>query len=162
MARIDAPAHSGAAQALCGGEMKPVSELLKTMPARAHTISPDKSVFEALQLLAQHEVGALVVMEGGKMVGVVSERDYTRKIALQGKSSKDTRVAEIMTTNVFTVTPSTRTRECMALMSQRRIRHLPVVEGDTVLGMISIRDLMDDIIRDHEATIEQLQNYIQS
>ncbi|MFY7941722.1 MAG: CBS domain-containing protein, partial [Burkholderiaceae bacterium] len=108
------------------------------------------------------EVGALVVMEGDKLVGVFSERDYTRKIALQGRNSKDTTVAEIMTRNVFTVSPSTRTRECMALMSQKKIRHLPVVDGDKVVGMISIRDLMDDIIADHELTISQLQSYIQS
>jgi CBS domain-containing protein len=97
-----------------------------------------------------------------KLVGVFSERDYTRKIALQGRNSKDTTVAEIMTRNVFTVSPSTRTRECMALMSQKKVRHLPVVDGDKVVGMISIRDLMDDIIADHELTISQLQSYIQS
>lgn len=142
--------------------MKPVSELLRMHPAAVRHVSPHENVFNALRLLADYEVGALVVMEGNKLVGVVSERDYTRKIALQGKSSKDTPVAEIMTRQVLTVTPNTRTRECMALMSQKKIRHLPVVDGDTVLGMISIRDLMDDIIAEHESTIAQLQSYIQS
>ena len=102
----------------------------------------------------------MMVMEGGKLVGVVSERDYTRKIALQGKSSRETKVREIMTANVLVVTPSTRTRDCMALMSERKIRHLPVVENGTIYGMISIRDLMNDIISDHEFTISQLENYI--
>jgi CBS domain-containing protein len=142
--------------------MKPVSELLKKRDGTLWHVRPDESVFSALQLLAQYEVGALMVMEGGKLVGVFSERDYTRKIALQGRNSKDTQVAEIMTRQVLTVTPSTGTRACMSLMSERKIRHLPVVEGSTVLGMISIRDIMDDIIDMHEATIAQLENYIQS
>ena len=142
--------------------MKPVSALLQRREAALWRTEPDAIVFDALQILARHEVGALLVMEGDKLVGVLSERDYTRKVALQGKNSKTMRVAEIMTPDVFTVTPSTRTRECMALMSQKRIRHLPVLEGDKVVGMISIRDLMDDIIADHEQTIEQLKSYIQS
>jgi CBS domain-containing protein len=142
--------------------MKPVSELFKRIPATVKRVAPSDNVFDALHLLAEYEVGALVVMEGEKLVGVFSERDYTRKIALQGRNSKDTTVAEIMTSNVFTVSPSTRTRECMALMSQKKIRHLPVVDGERVVGMISIRDLMDDIIADHELTISQLQTYIQS
>jgi signal-transduction protein with cAMP-binding, CBS, and nucleotidyltransferase domain len=95
-------------------------------------------------------------------VGVLSERDYTRKIALQGRSSKEAKVAEIMTSKVFTIGPHTGTRACMALMSEKKIRHVPVVEAGTVLGMVSIRDLMDDIIADHEATIAQLESYIQS
>ena len=92
----------------------------------------------------------------------MSERDYTRKIALQGRNSKDTAVSEIMTRNVLVVTPQTRTRDCMALMSEKKIRHLPVVDKGTVLGMISIRDIMDDIIATHEQTIAQLETYIQS
>ena len=142
--------------------MKPVSLLLQRRAPGLWRTAPDTTVFDALQLLAHHEVGALVVMQGDALVGVFSERDYTRKVALQGKSSKDVRVSEIMTSNVFTVTPQTPTHECMALMSQKRIRHLPVVEGATVVGMLSIRDLMDDIIADHEQTIEQLRTYIQT
>ena len=142
--------------------MKPVSELLKRHDSAAWRTSPDTSVFDALATLAHFEVGALMVMNGEKLVGFLSERDYTRKVALQGKNSKEVKVAAIMTGNVITVAPDTRTRACMALMSQKRIRHLPVVEGQTVVGMISIRDLMDDIIADHEQTIEQLTSYIQS
>jgi len=142
--------------------MKPVSELLKKQPGTLWHVRPDDSVFDALKLLADHEVGALVVMDGGAMVGVFSERDYTRKVALQGRSSKDTRVAEIMTGKVIAVTPRTGTRDCMALMREKRIRHLPVVENGTVLGMLSIRDLMADIIDDHELTIQQLEQYIHS
>lgn len=142
--------------------MKPVSELLKKRDRTLWHVRPDDTVYAALELLAQYEVGALMVMDRGQLVGVLSERDYTRKVALQGRSSKDTRVAEIMTPHVRTVTPSTDTHECMALMSEGKFRHLPVVEGGTVLGMISVRDIMDDIIEEHEQTIAQLENYIQS
>jgi CBS domain-containing protein len=142
--------------------MRPILELLKKREASVYSLTPQMSVFEALQQLAHHNVGAMMVIDHGKLVGVFSERDYTRKIALAGKSSKDTRVSEIMTANVITVSPQTRTRECMSLMRNKRIRHLPVVEGDKVLGMISIRDIMNDIIADHEQTISHLQNYIAS
>ncbi|CAN7433295.1 CBS domain-containing protein [Variovorax sp. LjRoot290] len=142
--------------------MKPVSELLKRRDSAVWRIEPGATMFDALEALARHEVGALMVMSHDKLVGVISERDYTRKVALQGRNSKEVLVAELMTPDVLTVTPATRTRECMTLMSQKRIRHLPVVDGDRVVGMISIRDLMDDIIADHEQTIEQLRTYIQS
>ena len=140
--------------------MKTVSELLKQRNITLWLVRPDDTVFDALKLLAEHSVGALVVMDQGKMVGVISERDYTRKVALQGKSSKDTKVADIMTRDVLVVSPTTRTGECMALMSQKKIRHLPVVDGDTVIAMLSIRDIMDDIIAQHEFTITQLESYI--
>ena len=142
--------------------MKPVSELLKKRDGALWHVRPDDTVFAALQLLAQYEVGALMVMDGGRLVGVLSERDYTRKIALQGLNSKATPVSDIMTRQVLVVKPETDTRDCMALMSSRKVRHLPVVDGATVLGMISIRDILDDIIEDHEATIAQLETYIQS
>jgi CBS domain-containing protein len=142
--------------------MKPVSQLLKQREGTLWHARPDDTVFQALQLLAEYEVGALMVMDRGKLVGVISERDYTRKIALQGRNSKDTLVSEIMTREVLTVTPTTGTRKCMALMSEKKIRHLPVIDGDTVVGMISVRDILDDIIADHEATIAQLENYIRS
>ena len=142
--------------------MKPVAELLKRHDRTLWHARPDDTVFEALQLLAEYEVGALMVMDQGKLVGVLSERDYTRKIALQGRNSKETRVRDIMTRDVLYVTPSTGTREAMALMSEKKIRHLPVIDGQTVVGMISIRDIMDDIIADHESTIAQLENYIRS
>ena len=142
--------------------MKPVLELLKNREVAFYQVAPSVTVFEALRLLAEYGVGALIVVDDGKLVGVVSERDYTRKVALQGKNSKETTVAEIMTANVITVSPTTGTRACMTLMSQKKIRHLPVVEGAKVLGMISIRDIMDDIIADHEQTISQLTSYISS
>jgi CBS domain-containing protein len=142
--------------------MKPVSELLKKRAGTLWHVHPDDTVYAALELLAKHEVGALLVMDQGRLVGVVSERDYTRKIALSGLSSKDTRVSQIMTPNPVTVSSKSDTHKCMAAMSEGRFRHLPVVDGETVIGMISIRDIMDDIIADHEQTIAQLENYIHS
>lgn len=142
--------------------MKPVIELLRKRDSAIYRVAPDVTVFDALRLLADYEVGALLVMEGDRLAGVLSERDYTRKVALQGLNSRLTRVAEIMTREVITVSPTTGTRACMALMSEKRIRHLPVVDGPLVLGMISVRDIMDDIIADHENTIAHLESYIQS
>jgi CBS domain-containing protein len=125
-------------------------------------VGPDASVFEALEILARHEVGALPVLESGKLVGIVSERDYTRKIALQGKNSREARVADIMTRNVLVVKPSTRATACMSLMSSKKIRHLPVMDGDKLVGVLSIRDILDAIIADQQTTIEQLESYIHS
>ncbi|MBO9688526.1 CBS domain-containing protein [Roseateles chitosanitabidus] len=140
--------------------MKPVSDLLKNRGPSVWRITPEATVFDGLHLLAQHDVGALLVMQDERLLGIFSERDYTRKIALQGRDSRHTQVKDVMTPNVFVVKPNTDCRECMRLMSQRKIRHLPVVEGSTVVGMLSIRDLMDDIIADDELTIAQLQSYI--
>ena len=142
--------------------MKPVIELLKKRDSTVYKVAPEVMVFDGLKLLADFGVGAMVVMDKDRLVGVLSERDYTRKVALMGRNSRETRVSDIMTRDVITVAPGTRTRECMALMSQKKIRHLPVLDGARVLGMISIRDIMDDIIADHEQTIAQLQNYISS
>ncbi|MEY4736405.1 MAG: hypothetical protein RL302_724 [Pseudomonadota bacterium] len=142
--------------------MRPVHELLKNSEATVWSLNPQDSVFDALKRLADHNVGAMVVMDGTQLAGIFSERDYTRKIALAGRSSKDTPVKDIMTPDVLTVSPQTSTNDCMVLMSQKKIRHLPVVDGGKVLGMISIRDIMDDIIKDHEQTISQLQSYIVS
>jgi len=142
--------------------MKPVSELLKTRDRTLWHVRPEDSVYAALELLAQYEVGALMVMDAGRLVGVFSERDYTRKVALQGRNSREITVADIMSRQVLSVTPRTVVREAMRLMSERKIRHLPVVEGPMVLGMISIRDLLDDIIAEQDATIAQLENYIQT
>ena len=140
--------------------MRPIFELLEKHGGAVWSVSPEDSVYQALEMLADCNVGALMVMENDKLVGVFSERDYTRKIALAGRSSKDTRVKDIMTAKVLVVSPQTRTQDCMVLMSQKHIRHLPVVDGTKVLGMVSISDLMDDIIKDHEQTISQLQSYI--
>ena len=142
--------------------MRPVIDLLSKRDAQEWSIRPLDTVFEALKSLAQYDVGALMVMEHGKLLGVFSERDYTRKIELQGRNSKDTLVQDIMSKNLLVVSPRTGTKDCMALMSQCNIRHLPVVDGVKVLGMISIRDITDDIIADHELTISYLQNYITS
>ncbi|MGI9135041.1 MAG: CBS domain-containing protein [Rhodoferax sp.] len=142
--------------------MQVVSELLKNRGGTLFNLAPQDSVFSALQQLADHDVGAMVVLQDSKLVGVFSERDYTRKIALAGRSSKDTLVADIMTADVLTVSSNTQVKDCMALMRLKKIRHLPVVEGDKVIGMISIRDIMNDIIADHEMTISQLERYISS
>jgi CBS domain-containing protein len=142
--------------------MKPVSELLKKHDGTLWHVTPVDTVYAALERLAAYEAGALLVMDGARLAGVFSERDYTRKVVLTGRNSRETRVSEIMTSELVTVSPRTSTHECMTLMSARRIRHLPVVDGGTVLGMISIRDLMNDIIADHESTIAHLESYIQS
>ena len=142
--------------------MKSVAELLKQRDGPLHTVTSGASVFEALQILAKNDIGALPVVEGDKLVGIVSERDYTRKITLQGKSSRDCLVADIMTKEVVVVTLTTRARACMALMSSKHIRHLPVMDGEKLMGMISIRDILDAVIADQAATIEQLETYIHS
>lgn len=142
--------------------MKPVQELLRGRDSTVFQVGPSMTVFEALQLLAEHEVGAMVVMDQGRLVGVISERDYTRKVALLGRNSKETKVADIMTDEVVTVAPDTGTRACMNIMGQKNIRHLPVVDGVVVVGMISIRDILNDIIADHEQTISELTHYINS
>jgi len=142
--------------------MRTAKELLGKRDQTVWSLRPQDSVYDALQVLAQHNIGAIVVRDGDKLVGILSERDYTRKIALTGRNSRETAVSEIMTHNVFSVGPQTTVPDCMALMSQKRIRHLPVVSQGQVLGMLSIRDIMDDIIADHERTISQLQTFITS
>ena len=140
--------------------MKTVAELLKAKPARVVTVTPEMSVLEAIKVLAAQDVGAAIVMTGTRLAGILSERDYTRKVILQGRSSNTTRVEEIMTANVVCVSPRTKARDCMALMTDRQIRHLPVVEAGRVVGMVSIRDIVGDIIADQDFTIEQLEHYI--
>lgn len=142
--------------------MKSVAELLEQRSMPVCTVAPDATVFEALQTLAEHEVGALPVVQDGRLVGIVSERDYTRKIALKGKNSREARVADIMTRDVLVVTPTSRANECMTLMSTRKIRHLPVVDGQQLVGVLSIRDILDAIIADQQSTIEHLEHYIHS
>jgi CBS domain-containing protein len=140
--------------------MKTVNELLKAKPARVVSVTPEMSVLEAIKMLAAEDVGAVMVMTGNQLVGILSERDYTRKVILQGRASNSTRVEEIMTANVVVVNPRTKARDCMALMTEKQIRHLPVVEGGRVVGMVSIRDIVSDIIADQDFTIEQLEHYI--
>ena len=141
--------------------MKTVAELLRTKPPRGIIkIAPELSVLEAIKVLAAENIGAAVVMSGDRLAGIFSERDYTRKVILKGRSSDSTRVEEIMTPNVVVVSPRTRTRECMALMTEKNIRHLPVVDEGRIIGMVSIRDIVSDIIADQDFTIEQLEHYI--
>lgn len=121
---------------------------------------PDATVFEALQLMAEKDIGALLVMESDQVMGMFSERDYARKVILEGKSSKETPVREIMTPQVVCVTPQHTIEECMAVMTEKRIRHLPVLEAGEVVGLISIGDVVKSIISEQEFVIEQLTNYI--
>lgn len=142
--------------------MKTLKQLLSAKGREVYSIGPDAKVIEALQLMAQKDIGALVVMEGSRVVGMISERDYARKVSLQGKSSQDVPVREIMTSDVVTVEPSRTVEECMGLVTQRRIRHLPVCESGKVIGLVSIGDLVKDVIADQEQTIRQLESYIHS
>jgi CBS domain-containing protein len=143
-----------------GTKMKTVAELLRIKPARVVSVTPEQTVLEAIKVLAAEDIGAAIVMSGERLAGIFSERDYTRKIILKGRASDKTRVEEIMTPNVVVVSPRTRTRECMQLMTDKNIRHLPVVEEGRVIGMVSIRDIVSDIIADQDFTIEQLEHYI--
>jgi CBS domain-containing protein len=143
-----------------GTKMKTVAELLRVKPARVVSVTPEQSVLEAIKVLATEDIGAAIVMSGDRLAGIFSERDYTRKIVLKGRASDTTRVEEVMTANVIVVNPRTRTRECMQLMSEKNIRHLPVVDDGRVIGMVSIRDIVSDIIADQDFTIEQLEHYI--
>jgi len=140
--------------------MKTVAELLRAKPARVVKVRPEQSVLDAIKVLAQEDIGAAIVMTGDRLAGIFSERDYTRKVILKGRASDSTRVEEIMTPNVVVVSPRTRTRECMALMTEKNIRHLPVVDEGRIIGMVSIRDIVSDIIADQDFTIEQLEHYI--
>jgi CBS domain-containing protein len=124
------------------------------------SIGPDEPVLEAIRLMAEHHVGALLVMKGEELVGIVSERDYARKVILKGRSSADTPVAQIMSSPVVTVSMSNSVQECMQLMTSRRIRHLPVVEGKKVVGIVSIGDLVKAVMEEQQQTIEQLESYI--
>jgi len=141
--------------------MHTVGQILRKKGHDIWSIGPDTTVYEALQMMADKNVGALVVLENGELVGIFSERDYARKIVLQGKTSRQTAVREIMTSRVNCVHPEQTTDECMALMTAKHIRHLPVLdEDDRLVGVISIGDVVKAIISDQEFVIEQLENYI--
>ena len=141
--------------------MKTLKQLLADKRRPLAVVAPGDSVFHALSLMAQHDVGALMVLDGEQLVGIFSERDYARKIILHGKSSKETLVAEIMSDKVAYVTPATTLDECMALMTEKHFRHLPVLEEDgTVVGIISIGDLVKETISSQQFLITQLEHYI--
>ena len=124
------------------------------------SVSPEETVFKAIQLMAEKNIGALLVIKDDKLVGIISERDYTRKVALMGRSSKDTAVKDVLSGNVVQVTPDHTVEDCMRLMTEHRVRHLPVLEEEEILGVISIGDLVNSIISAQHSTIHQLETYI--
>ena len=140
--------------------MKIVQQLLEAKGSDVWSVAPDETVYEAVRRMAEKEVGALLVMEGERLVGILSERDYARQVILKGRASRDTPVRDIMTRDVVTGRRDHRIDVCMARMTECRIRHLPIVEDSQVLGMISIGDLVKAIIAEQQATIEQLEQYI--
>jgi CBS domain-containing protein len=140
--------------------MSTVRDILRSKGHDVWSIGCDVTVYEALKLMADRNVGAVLVMDGGSLMGILSERDYARKVALYGKTATDTSVGEIMTERVVYVHPEQKTEECMALMTDKRVRHLPVLEEDQVVGVISIGDVVKAIISHQEFIIEQLEHYI--
>jgi CBS domain-containing protein len=142
--------------------MLSVQQLLDQKPKGVHSVQPDEPVITAVRKMAEHHIGALLVMTGEKLVGIVSERDYARKVVLLGRSSTDTRVADIMTAKVITVIPQQDVHDCMRLMTDKRIRHLPVMHGERVAGILSIGDLVRAVIEEQERTIADLESYIRS
>jgi len=140
--------------------MASVAQLLDRKPRDLFAVAPDAPVLEAIRLMAEHGVGALLVMQGEKLAGIVSERDYARKVILKGRSSADTPVQAIMTEKLITVDPTMSAQQCMQIMTDKRIRHLPVLEAGRVLGMLSIGDLVRAVLAEQAQTIEQLEQYI--
>jgi signal-transduction protein with cAMP-binding, CBS, and nucleotidyltransferase domain len=139
---------------------EPVRTLLRKKGGVIWSIGPDATVYEAIEMMSLRQIGALVVLSAGQLLGIVSERDYARKVILKGRNSQQTRVREIMTVPVLYVTPEKTIDECMRLMTTRRVRHLPVLERESVVGVVSIGDIVNWIISSHEQTIHHLQNYI--
>jgi CBS domain-containing protein len=140
--------------------VKTVRQIIESKRHKLLSISPDATVYDALKTMAEHEVGALVVLQDGHLAGIFSERDYARKVILHGKSSKDTLVSEIMTPRVVCVGPEQGVDQCMALMTDKRVRHLPVLEHKHVIGVISIGDVVKEVISEQRFVIEQLEQYI--
>ena len=137
-----------------------IGVILNEKPREVFSIAPNQTVFEAIQLLDQKNIGALLVMKGDKLVGMFSERDYTRKITLHGKRSRETQVSEVMSKDLMLTTPHDSIDSCLRLMTDKRIRHLPVMDGSKVIGIISIGDLVKHVIASQSAAIEHLENYI--
>ena len=142
--------------------MKTVRQILDHKGYKVHSVAPDATVYDALQTMANHEIGALVVLDGAEIAGILSERDYARKVILKGRSSRDTPVLEIMTHRVHCVEPDRSVEACMSIMTEQRLRHLLVLEGDRLVGVVSIGDVVKAVIEDQLFTIEQLQTYITS
>lgn len=140
--------------------MKTVRDLLQAKGTDIWSVAPDDSVFAALELMAEKGIGAVLVLDGPNVAGILSERDYARQVILKGKASKETSVRDIMTTELYVVTPERTVEECMALMTDRRVRHLPVVLGDRLVGLLSIGDIVKAVISDKQDQIEQLESYI--
>ena len=140
--------------------MKTVADILKTKGSEIYSAAPDDSIFDAIKMMADKGVGSVVVMDGDKLVGIMTERDYARKVILEGKSSRNSSVREVMTTQVLCVSPERTVDECMALMTDKRARHLPVLDHKRVVGVISIGDLVKAVISEQQILIDQLQNYI--
>ena len=139
-----------------------VRQLLDRKGRAIFSVEPEAPVLEAIRAMAAHHVGALLVLQAGELAGIVSERDYARKVILMGRSSADTPVRDIMSSPVLTVSPDDTVQKCMQLMTDRRVRHLPVVDGDAVVGMVSIGDLVKAVIAEQQQQIEQLESYIHS
>ena len=139
-----------------------VRQLLDRKGRQVFSIAPTAAVLDAIRMMAEHHVGALLVMQGDALSGIVSERDYARKVILMGRSSADTPVRDIMSAPVITVQPETQVEKCMQIMTDRRVRHLPVTEGGRVVGMVSIGDLVKAVIAEQQQQIEQLESYIHS
>jgi CBS domain-containing protein len=143
-----------------GSAIVKVRQLIDTKGRTLYSVEPEDPVLEAIRQMADHHVGALLVLKGTELQGIISERDYARKVILHGRSSAETPVWQIMSSPVITVSPEQTVQDCMKLMTERRVRHLPVVEGDKVIGMISIGDLVKSVIEEQQQTIEQLESYI--
>ena len=140
--------------------MEIVKQILEKKGTQVWSINPDATIYEALNLMAEKEVGALLVLKGEKLEGIFSERDYARKVVLKGKSSRETTIKEVMSTNLICVDPQQSIEECMALMIDKRIRHLPVIENDKLAGLISIGDVVKVVIGEKKFMIDQLIHYI--
>lgn len=142
--------------------MKTVQQILESKPSGVVTIAPQAPVFDALTLMARHDIGAVVVTDGERVVGIMSERDYARKVILHNKSSREVPVSEIMSSPVISVTPAETIEDCMTLVTGRRIRHLPVIAGARLIGLLSIGDLVKALLSEQDFTIRQLEAYITS
>ena len=140
--------------------MTTIAQLLDTKGDQIWSVEPKATIFEALEIMSEKEIGALLVMENGKLTGIFSERDYARKVILKGKSSKETLVGELMTKKVFYIDSQKTINDCMAMMTAKRIRHVPVIEDNQVVGIVTIGDVVNQIISEQEVTINHLENYI--